>query len=137
MLRQFANEFSDRDSLVLELDAQLEHAIQEDLSFSVIACVPQGLPNENVDDVISVAEELLRASLRDDDRVGRLDRSTLIIGLLGAPSREAMSLASRLISDVSLRTARLQLTTWRSGVATFPQDGVRVQVLIDAAIDAS
>ena len=134
MLKRNAERFSQRDTLVLDLAAQLERAIQDDDSFSVIACVVQGLPNEDFEDVISVAEKCLRALLRADDRSGRLDGSTLIMGLPGTPLREATSLASRLLGDISLRAAHLRPTTWRTGVTTFPQDGVRVQELIDAAI---
>ena len=137
MLKRNAIEFSQRDTLVLGLGAQLERAIQYDDSFSVIACVAQGLPNENFEDVISVAEECVRARLRDDDRAGRLDRSTLIMGLPGTSLQEAKSLAFRLMGDFGLGAAHLRPTTWRTGVATFPQDGVRVQELIDAAIEAA
>ena len=126
-----------RDKLVLAMDAQLKRAIQDDDSFSVIACVAQGLPEENFDDIISVAEGCLRTSLRDDDRSGRLNRSTLIMGLPGTSLHEAKSLASRLIGDFSRRAAHLRPTSWRTGVTTFPQDGVRVQALIDAAIEAA
>ncbi len=126
-----------RDKLILALDAQLERAIQKDDHFSVIACVAQGLPDENFDDIISIAEVCLGASLRDDDRSGRLDRSTIIIGLPGTTLHEARSLASRLIGDFSQRAAHLRPTSWRTGVTTFPEDGVRVQALIDAAIEAA
>ena len=123
--------------LLLELGAQLERAIQEEDSFSVIACVAWGLPDENLEDVISVAGRCLRKTLRDDDRSGRLDRSTLIVGLPGTSNRGAKSLAVRLIGDFTLRTAHLRPTNWRTGVTTFPEDGVRVQALVDAAIEAA
>ena len=129
--------FIQRDRLVLALDTQLDRAIQKDDSFSVIACVAQGLPDENFDDIISVSEVCLQASLRDNDRSGRLDRSTIIMGLPGTTLHEARSLASRLIGDFSRRAAHLRPTSWRTGVTTFPQDGVRVQALIDAAIEAA
>ncbi len=123
--------------LILELRAQLEHAIQDDDSFSVIACVAWGLPGEDFEDVISVAWRCLRKTLRDDDRAGRLDRATLILGLPGTSYRGSKSLASRLIGDFTLRTAHLRPTNWRTGIATYPQDGVQVQALVDAAIEAT
>ncbi len=126
-----------RRDLVLELDAQLERAIQNDESFSVIACVAQGLPDETFEEEISIAEACLRGCLRDDDRAGRLDRSTLIMGLPGTSLHEAKSLASRLIGDFSLRATHLRPMAWRTGITTFPQDGVRVQALIDAAIESA
>lgn len=129
--------FIDRDELILSLGAQLEKAIQDDHSFSVIACVAQGLPDENFDDIISVAEVCLRAALRDDDRSGRLDRSTIIMGLPGTTLHQAKSFASRLIGDFSQRAGHLQPTSWRTGISTFPDDGVRVQALIEAAIEAA
>ena len=91
-----------RDKLILALDTQLKRAIQDDENFSVIACVAQGLPDENFDDIISVADVCLRAALRDNDRSGRLDRSTIIMGLPGTSLHEAKSLASRLIGDFSV-----------------------------------
>ena len=126
-----------RDKLILALDTQLKRAIEDDHNFSVIACVAQGLPDENFDDIISVADVCLRAALRDNDRSGRLDRSTIIMGLPGTSLHEAKSLASRLIGDFSLRAAHLRPISWRTGITTFPQDGVRVQALIDAAIEAA
>lgn len=123
--------------LILELDAQLERVIQEEDSFSVIACVVWGLPGENFEDIISVAKKCLRATLRDDDRSGSLDCSTLIMGLPGTSHRGAKSLASRLIGDFTLLTAHLRPTNWRTGIATYPQDGVRVEALVDAAIEAA
>ncbi len=123
--------------LILQLGAQLERAIQGDDSFSVIACVAWGLPGEDLEDVISVAWRCLRKTLRDDDRAGRLDRSTLIIGLPGTSNRGAKSLAVRLIGDFTLLAAHLRPTNWRTGVTTYPQDGVRVQELVDAAIEAA
>ncbi len=137
MTKQSALGFIKRDKLILALDTQLEQAIQEDNTFSMIACVAQGLPDENFDDIISVAEVCLGASLRRDDRSGRLDRSTIIMGLPGTTLHEAKSLASRLIGDFSLRASHLRPTSWRTGISTFPDDGVRVQTLIDAAIDAA
>jgi GGDEF domain-containing protein len=126
-----------RDKLVVALDAQLEQAIQDDKSFSVIACVAQALPDENFDEILSIAEVCLRASLREDDRSGRLDRSTIIMGLPGTTLHEAKSLASRLTGDFSRRASHLQPTSWRTGITTFPDDGVRVQALIEAAIEAA
>ena len=123
--------------LILQLGAQLERAIQEDDSFSVIACVVWGLPGEKFEDVISVAKKCLRATLRDDDRSGRLDRSTLIMGLPGTSHRGAKSLASRLIGEFTLLTAHLRPSNWRTGVSTYPEDGVRVGALVDAAIEAA
>ena len=137
MTNQSALGLIQRDKLILALDTQLEQAIQDDKSFSVIACVAQGLPDENFDEIISVAEVCLRAALREDDRSGRVDRSTIIMGLPGTTLHEAKSLASRLIGDFSLRAGHLQPTSWRTGVTTFPEDGVRVQALIDAAIAAA
>ncbi len=129
--------FIDRDELILALGAQLEKAIQEDQSFSVIACVAQGLPDENFNEIISIAEVCLRAALRDDDRSGRLDRATIVMGLPGTSLHQAKSLASRLTGDFSLRARHLQATSWRTGITTFPEDGVRVQALIDGAIEAA
>lgn len=129
--------FIDRDELILALGAQLEKAIQEDQTFSVIACVAQGLPGEDFNDIISIAEVCLQAALRDDDRSGRLDRSTIIMGLPGTSLHQAKSLASRLTGDFSRRAGHLQLTQWRTGITTFPEDGVRVQALIDGAIEAA
>lgn len=137
MTKQSALGFIQRDKLILALDTQLEQAIEEDNTFSMIACVAQGLPDENFDDIISVAEVCLGASLRIDDRSGRLDRSTIIMGLPGTTLHEAKSLASRLIGDFSRRAAHVRPTSWRTGISTFPDDGVRVQALIDAAIEAA
>ena len=123
--------------LLLELDAQLERAIQEEDSFSVIACLAWGLPGEDLEDVFSVAWRCLRKTLREDDRAGRMDHSTLLVGLANTSNHGARSLASRLIGDFTLRAAHLRPTNWRTGIATYPQDGVRVEALVDAAIEAA
>lgn len=112
-------------------------AAQAGVSYAVLACIPQHMPGESVDDVLELAASAVRKFVRQEDLAGLIDGEVLVIGLAETDLAAARIFGYRLQSDLGVRSARLRTTIWDAGVATLPEDGSSATELLLAAIDAA
>ncbi len=119
------------------LAAEVERAAADGRPYAVVACVPQHLPSEGVDDIVRVAASCVRNVVRDGDVAGRLTNSILAVGLPGTPADGARVFAHRLQNELRLRSYHLRNTVWDADFATMPEGGSASQELIQCAIEAA
>ena len=119
------------------LQIQVEEAAGSGRQYTVLACIPQHLPGEDVSDVVSLATECLLDLVRDDDLAGRVGDDVLAVGLHETDFTGARIFGQRLQSDLGRRSAGLRAAVWETGIARLPEDGMISRKLLDAAIDAA
>lgn len=122
----------------LELERRLmvavERAAVDGEPYTVVACVPQRFPGEDIVQVIEACVQYAHELVRDDDIVGLVDNETLLVGLRETGTVAARVFAYRLQGDLRLRSRPIRNTVWETAFATMPQDGDSAEELTLAAI---
>ena len=125
----------------LELERRLivavARAAASEEPYTVVACVPQQLPGEDMAPVIEACAQHVGEIVRDDDIVGLLDNEVLVVGLRETGTVAARVFAYRLQSDLRLRSQPIRNTVWETAYATVPQDGESAEEVVVAAIDGA
>ena len=121
----------------LKLSGEVARAAEEGLPYAVLACRPQHLPGENVDDLLQLAAQCVRALVRDDDLPGLIDNELLVIGLHDTDVMGARIFRQRLQSDLSAKALTIRMTAWDAAFVTLHEDGNTGEELLAAAIDAA
>lgn len=124
------------EGLALErrLMVAVERAAVEDKPYTIVGCVPQRLPGEDIAQVVGACAQYVTGFVRDDDIVGLLDNEILMVGLRETGANRARVLAFRLQADLRLRSQTLRNTVWETACATMPADGTSAEELILAAV---
>jgi hypothetical protein len=100
--------------------------------FSLAAWQLHQLPGESMSrEQYELAAQLITKSVRAYDISARLDATRFAALLLDASNEAASTVAFRLKSDLQVRLSALG--RWRAGVASFPNDGVDGNALIQTA----
>ena len=102
--------------------------------YTIVACVPQRLPVEDISQVVDVCAQYVGGIVRDDDIVGLLDNEILMVGLRETGANAARVFAFRMQGDLRLRSQPIRNTVWETAYATMPQDGDSAEELMLAAI---
>ncbi len=125
----------------LELKRRLMVAVERAAvageSYTVVACVPQRLPGEDIAQVMDVCSQHVNGIVRDDDIVGLMDNETLVVGLRETGTVAARVFAYRLQGDLRLSSRPIRNTVWETAYATMPQDGDSAKDLTLAAIEGA
>ena len=125
----------------LELQRRLmvavERAAAQGEPYTIVGCVPQRFPGEDITQVIDVCAEYLSGIVRDDDIVGLLDNEILVVGLRETGANAARVFTFRLQGDLRLRSQPIRNTVWETAYATMPQDGDSAEELTLAAINGA
>ncbi|MDZ4277794.1 MAG: diguanylate cyclase [Dehalococcoidia bacterium] len=118
--------------LELRLQEELARASRVNGVLSLATWQLKLLPGESADDeLIGRVGQLISQSLRPYDVPARLDADRFAGILLDADYEDATTVAFRIKGDLQLRVRRAG--RWQAGVATFPQDGVDANALIQTA----
>ena len=115
----------------------VERAAVEGEPYTIVACVPQRLPGEDVAQAIDVCAQHVSGLVRDDDLVGFLDDDVLVVGLSETSANAARVFAFRLQADLRLRSQPIRNTVWETAYATMPLDGDSAEELTLAAIEGA
>jgi hypothetical protein len=119
--------------LELRLGDELARSSRAGHVFSLAAWQLRLLPGESPDpEVLAKAAALMRASLRSYDVVARIDDERFVAILLDASFHSASTVAYRIKGDLQMRVP--SAGRWQAGIATFQQDGVDGNALIQAAL---
>ncbi len=125
----------------LELERRLivavARAAASEEPYTVVACVPQRLPGEELAPVIEACAQHVGDIVRDDDIVGLVDDEILVVGLRETGTVAARVFAYRLQGDLRLRSQPIRNTVWETAFATMPQDGDSAEELASAAVDGA
>lgn len=118
--------------LELRLKDELARAARKEGAFSLICWRLRGFPGETIpDELVAKAAEIISAALRSYDVFARIDEERFVAILFDAEHQPATTVAFRIKGDMQVQ---MQTTgRWQAGVATFPQDGVGGDSLIQAA----
>jgi GGDEF domain-containing protein len=101
--------------------------------FAVVLLETQLLPGENVpEEAILTAGKVLRSALRQIDLAARMERTSFIVMLAEATDAVAKPVAQRLRSQLTLQVPSIR-ARWKAGTATFPDDGVDPDALLQVA----
>jgi diguanylate cyclase (GGDEF)-like protein len=119
----------------------LQYRLEEEVSrcarykrpFSVILLDMQLLPGEDVPEeaILTVGKVLARA-LRQIDLGARLERTSFVVVLVEGTDAVAKPVAHRLRSQLTLQVTSIR-GRWKAGTATFPDDGVDPDALLQVA----
>ena len=114
------------------LKDELARAARKEGSFSLVCWRLRGLPGETIpDELVAKAAEIISSRLRSYDVFARIDEERFVAILFDAEQQPATTAAFRIKGDMQVQ---MQTTgRWQAGVATFPQDGVAGDSLIQAA----
>ena len=114
------------------LKDELARAARKEGIFSLICWRLRGLPGETIpDELVAKAAEIISGGLRTYDVFARVDEERFVALLFDAEQQPATTAAFRIKGDMQVQ---MQTTgRWQAGIATFPQDGVAGDSLIQAA----
>jgi GGDEF domain-containing protein len=114
------------------LKDELARAARKEGAFSLICWRLRGLSGETIpDEHVTKAAEIISGALRSYDVFARIDEERFVALLFDADQQPATTAAFRIKGDMQVQ---MQTTgRWQAGVATFPQDGVVGDSLIQAA----
>ena len=115
----------------------VERAAAAKEPYSVVACVPQRLPGEDITQVIEACAQYVHGLVRHDDIAGLLDNELLVVGLRETGTVAARVFAYRLQGDLRLRSRPIRNTVWETAYATMAQDGDSAEELTLAAIEGA
>ena len=125
----------------LELERRLMVAVERAAvagePYTIVACVPQQLPGEDITQVIEACVQYAHGLVRDGDVVGLLNNETLVVGLRETGTVAARVFAYRLQGDLRLRSRPIRNTVWEAAYATMPEDGDSAEELTLAAIEGA
>jgi PleD family two-component response regulator len=118
--------------LELRLKDELARAARKEGTFSLVCWQLRGLPGESMsDELVNQAAGVISGGLRSYDVFARVDEQRFVALLFDAEQQPASAAAFRIKGDMQVQ---MQTTgRWQAGVATFPQDGVVGDSLIQAA----
>ncbi len=105
--------------------------------YTIVACVPQRLPGEDVTQVIEACVQHAHGLVRDGDVVGLLDDEVIVVGLRETGTVAARVFAYRLQGDLRLSSRPIRNTVWETAYATMPQDGDSAEELTLAAMEGA
>lgn len=114
------------------LKDELARASRVDGVFSLVCWRLRCLPGETIPaELVAKAAKIISGRLRSYDIFARIDDERFVAILFGAEPQPATTVAFRIKSDMQIQ---IQTTgRWQAGVASFPQDGVDGDSLIEAA----
>ena len=122
----------------LEVERRLmvavERAAVDGEPYTIVGCVPQRLPGEDISQVVDVCAQYVGGIVRDDDIIGLLDNDIIVVGLRETGANAARVFAFRLQGDLRLRSQPIRNTVWETAYATMPQDGDSAEELMVTAI---
>ncbi len=114
------------------LQDELARAPRENATFSLAAWRLRMLPGETPPpELFEKAASLIATSLRTYDVHARIDEQRIAAVLFDADYEAASTVAFRLKSTLQMQAA--SMGKWQAGVATFPDDGVDPDALIQVA----
>lgn len=116
------------------LTAEVERARAEEEPYTVVACVPQTLPGEEISEIIQAGAKCTHDLVREGDVVGLLGGDIIVAGLVGTTPNLARVFAYRLQGDLRLATSHLRNTVWETAYACLPQDGETIDELMQIAV---
>ena len=116
---------------------RVERAALDGERFSVVACIPRHLPNEDGADIVQMAADSVQELVRKEDLAGRLTSEGLAVALPETGAAGARALAHRLKNNLSLRSAHLRSTLWEAGYASLPENGATPEELLRAALESA
>lgn len=119
------------------LEAAVERATAEQEPYTIVACVPQRLPGEEIGDVVQAGAKCAFNLVRDGDVVGLLNEEIVIVGLVGTTPNLARVFSFRLQGDLRLATSHLRNTVWETAYACLPDDGESCEELLHRAVEGA
>lgn len=123
-----------RDEIDAMLAWQLERAASGGPSFCVLYVVPQVLGEERIGPAeAEVVPNTILEELRDDDRTGEIADCAYLVVLAHTEHNEAQTVAHRLATEFTVRSAHVNRRNWRVGIAAFPDDGITAAALTEVA----
>ena len=124
-------------ALEQRLMVAVERAAVEGEPYTIVACIPQRLPGEDIAPIIDLCVQHVTGLVRDDDIVGLLDNEVLVVGLRETGAHAARVFAFRLQGDLRMRSQPIRNTVWETAYATMPDDGGSAEELTLVAIEGA
>jgi hypothetical protein len=123
----------------LELERHLmvavERAAANAQTYTILACVPQRLPGEDISDVVATVAQYATEIVRPGDVVGLLDAEVIILGLQDTGPNQARVFAHRLAGDLRLHSQRMRNTVWETGYSCLPDNAESAEELLLEAVE--
>jgi len=104
-------------------------------AYTILGCVPQRLPGEDISDVVAAVTQYATEVVRDGDIVGLIDGEIIILGLQDTGPNQARVFAHRLQGDLRLYSQKLRNTVWETGYACLYDHGDSAEELTLQAIE--
>ena len=112
---------------------EVQRSARHGRPFAVVFWEPRLLPGEALaDEAIARAGAVIKHGLRQTDLPARFDTSRFAALLVESERNTARTMAHRIKTSLGFRV-RSGPGRWRTGLAIFPQDGVDVATLFQAA----
>ncbi len=119
------------------LVAAVERAVASEEPYTVVACVPQRLPGEDIAPVIEACAHYAHSLVRDGDIVGLLEDEILVGGLRETGTVAPRVFAYPLQGDLRMRSRPIRNTVWETAYATTSEDGNSAEELTLAATNGA
>ena len=123
--------------LHMRLAEEVRRAVQHRRPLTIIVCVPQELPGQKGTQAVETISPQFAQLLRGGDLVGEIEDGVIAVGLPETPESGARVLAQRLRSELVLRAAHVSKRNWLVGWAACPQDGEKIEALLEFALTAA